>query len=118
MAVPTPAVPASTVAQVNATGQYVDVAITGGTMTNVSVNGVTVGAGAGNYSIPPGGFITMTYTVAPTWAWTNTPATSYSPGYSASNTLAEGAGYNPLTIGPYPAHATGGFTGWGAGVSN
>jgi NAD(P)-dependent dehydrogenase (short-subunit alcohol dehydrogenase family) len=118
MSVPTPSVPASTVAVPNQTGQYVNVAVTGGTMTNVSVNGVTVGAGAGNYSVPPGGVIAMTYTVAPTWAWTNPPATSYSPGYSASNLLAEGAGYNPDTILPYPGHATGGFPGLATGVSN
>lgn len=118
MSVPTPAVPASTVGVVNQTGQYVSVAITGGTMTNVSVNGVTVGAGAGNYALPPGGTITMTYTVAPTWAWTNPPATSYSPGYSASNGFAEGAGYNPDTLLPYAQHATGGFTGFATGVSN
>jgi hypothetical protein len=118
MSVTTPSVPASTVGVVNSTGQYVDVAITGGTMTNVSVNGVTVGAGAGNYSVPPGGTITMTYTVAPTWAWTNPIASSYTPGYSAYNTQAEGAGYNPVTVLPYPAHATGGLTGLAAGVSN
>lgn len=118
MTVATPAVPASTTPVVNATGQYVSVAITGGTMTNVSVNGVTVGAGAGNYSVPPGGTISMTYSVAPTWAWTNPLASSYSPGYSSYNTQAEGAGYNPDTLLPYAQHATGGFTGFATGVSN
>jgi hypothetical protein len=118
MSVPTPAVPASTVAQVNATGQYVVVTITGGTLTFVFVNGVQVGTTAGSYAVPPGGTISITYSVAPTWAWTNPPATSYSPGYSGYNTLAEGAGYNPLTLMPYAQHAEGGFTNLGTGVSN
>jgi len=51
--------------------------ITGGTMTNVSVNGVTAGAGAGNYALPPGGTIAMTYSVAPTWAWSDPIAEGY-----------------------------------------
>ena len=54
MAVATPAIPASTVPVVNNTGQWVNCAIVGGTMTNVSINGVTAGAGAGNYALPPG----------------------------------------------------------------
>jgi hypothetical protein len=118
MAVSTPAVPATTVPVLNATGQYVDVAVIGGTMTNVSVNGVTVGAGAGNYSVPPGGSIAMTFTVAPTWAWTAPIATSYTPGYSAYNTQAELAGYSPYTSLVYPVHAGSGQAGFGAGVSN
>jgi hypothetical protein len=119
MSVATPSIPASTVAVVNSTGQYVDVNIVGGTMTNVSVNGVTVGAGAGNYALPPGGSITMTYTVVPTsWAWTAPLATIYNPGYSTYNTGAEAAGYSPVTSLPYAAHALAGLTGWGVGVSN
>jgi hypothetical protein len=118
MTVATPAVPATTVPVVNATGQYVNVAVTGGTMTNVSVNGVTVGAGAGNYSVPPGGSIAMTFTVAPTWAWTNPLPTSYSPGYSAYNTQAELAGFNPYTLLPYAQHDGGGATKLMTGVSN
>lgn len=118
MAVTTPSVPASTVAVTNNTGQYVSVNIAGGTMTNVSVNGSTVGTGAGNYALAPGAYITMTYTVAPTWTWTAPLATSYNPGYSAENTGAEGAGYNPITAMPYAAHAVASFTGLGVGVSN
>jgi len=66
----TPAVPASTVAVQNTSLLTATVVISGGTMTNVSVNGVTVGAGAGTYTVPFGQSITMTYTVAPTWTWT------------------------------------------------
>lgn len=118
MAVTTPAVPASTVAVTNPTGQFVSVAIVGGTMTNVSVNGVTVGAGAGNYMVPPGGTITMTYTVAPTWTWNNYLDMSQTPGYYAMNTGAEAAGWNPYTALPYPQHATLGQPNLGSGVSN
>ncbi|HET9889646.1 MAG TPA: hypothetical protein VFQ42_04020 [Mycobacterium sp.] len=65
----TPSVPASTVPVTNTSSVPATVVISGGTMTNVSVNGVTVGTGAGTYTVPAGGTITMTYTVAPTWTW-------------------------------------------------
>lgn len=68
-AVSTPSVPSSAVAQVSTYNFPVLVTITGGTMTNVTVNGSTVGTGAGTYLLPASGSITMTYTVAPTWAW-------------------------------------------------
>jgi hypothetical protein len=64
-----PAVPASTVAVQNTNVVPVTVVITGGTMTAVVVNGVTVGTGAGTYVVPVAGTISMTYLVAPTWAW-------------------------------------------------
>jgi hypothetical protein len=119
MAVATPSIPASTVAVLNTTGQYVNVNIVGGTMTNVSVNGVTVGAGAGNYALPPGGSISMTYSVVPTsWTWTSAQPTSYTPGYSGNNPGAEGPGYNPLTAMPYAQHAVASFPNLGTGVSN
>lgn len=118
MAVPTPAVPATTVPVVNNTGQYVAVAVIGGTMTNVSINGATAGAGAGNYSLPPGGSIAMTYTVAPTWAWTDPMEESYTPAYSTENTGAELPGYSEATSEPYPSHAASGQSGFGLGVSN
>lgn len=119
MAVPTPAIPASTVPVVNNTGQYVNCAIVGGTMTNVSVNGVTVGTGAGNYSLPPGASLTMTYSVAPTsMTWTSAQPTAYNSGYSTENYQAEGAGYNPVSSMFYASHATGGFPGLATGVSN
>lgn len=68
-AVTTPGVPATTVPLVSTYNYTVRVTITGGTMTNVVVNGVSVGAGAGTYVLPAFGTITLTYTVAPTWAW-------------------------------------------------
>lgn len=68
--VTTPSVPASTTPITNTTGTNVQVVITGGTMTAVIINGVTVGAGAGTYTLPAGAVLSMTYSVAPTWAWT------------------------------------------------
>jgi hypothetical protein len=118
MAVSTPAVPASTTPVTNTTGQQVSVAITGGTMTNVSVNGSTVGAGAGNYQLPPGGTISMTYTVAPTWTWTDPEDMQESGGYAQENTGAEQGTYSPETEMPLNPHGVGGFTGFGTGVSN
>jgi hypothetical protein len=114
MAVTTPAVPASTVPVTNTTGQQVDVTITGGTMTNVSVNGSTVGAGAGSYALPPGGTISMTYTVAPTWAWTDPINLTGQPVYAAENTGA----VNQMTDEPEPAHGVGGEPGLGIAEDN
>lgn len=65
----TPAVPASTVAASNPSGIAVTVVITGGTVTNVAVNGVTAGTGDGTYTLPAGGTIAVTYSAAPTWMW-------------------------------------------------
>lgn len=69
-AVTQPAVPASTVAQQNVNQFPVQVVISAGTITAVVVNGVTVGSGAGTYTVPANGSISITYTVAPTWVWT------------------------------------------------
>lgn len=65
----TPAVPATTVPVTNNSSQAASVTISAGTITNVSVNGATVGAGAGTYVVPAGGTIAITYSVAPTWVW-------------------------------------------------
>ena len=68
-AVVTPAVAASTTNVLNNTGQNVWVTITGGTLTAVKVNNVTVGTAAGLYFLPNGANISITYSVAPTWTW-------------------------------------------------
>jgi hypothetical protein len=119
MAVATPAVPATTVAQPNQTGQYVDVAITGGTMSNVQVTNqagtpTSVGTGAGNYAVPPGCSIILTYSAAPTWAWTDPIDTGYVPVYSAPNLVL----VNEIGQLPYPAHSEAGQTGLGEAVQN
>lgn len=69
-----PAVPATGVAQQNVNQFPVQVVISanGATITNVSVNGVTVGTAAGTYTVPANGSISITYSVAtPTWVWSN-----------------------------------------------
>jgi hypothetical protein len=67
--VTSPGVPTSTTPLVSAYNFPVFVTIVGGTMTNVTVNGSTVGTGAGTYTVPALGTITLTYSVAPTWTW-------------------------------------------------
>lgn len=66
----TPAVPATTVAAQNTNAYPVQVVITGGTLTAVVVGGTTVGTAAGTYVVNPGSAISITYSAAPTWAWT------------------------------------------------
>lgn len=69
-----PAVPATGVAQQNVNSYPVTVVISanGATITNVSVNGITVGAAAGTYEVPAYGSISIAYSVAtPTWVWSN-----------------------------------------------
>ena len=81
-AVLTPTVPASTVVAQNLNPYVATVVISanGATITNVSVNGVTVGVLAGTYVVPVGGSISITYTVAtPTWVWSNPNATTTAP---------------------------------------
>lgn len=66
----TPGIPTSTTPVTNTSPLPASVVISGGTMTQVIVNGVQVGTGAGTYIVPSGQTISMTYTVAPTWTWT------------------------------------------------
>jgi hypothetical protein len=67
----TPSFPATTVPVTNTSPMPVSVVISGGTISNVSVNGVTAGTGDGTYVVPPGGTISVTFTsTAPTWTWT------------------------------------------------
>jgi hypothetical protein len=73
-----PAVPASGVAVQNTASQAYTVAIaTTGTITAVTVNGITVGASAGTYAVPAYGAIAVTWSGAsPTWTWTGTSSSS------------------------------------------
>lgn len=72
-------VPATTVAFQNPIGLNCQVAILTGTVSIVAVAPLVNGAAGtfttvaiaapANISVPPGGFIKMTYSVAPTWIW-------------------------------------------------
>lgn len=65
-----PAVPASTVAFRSPAWRDAAVTITGGTVTAIAVDGQTLGVTSGTVFVPTGRNITLTYSVAPTWAWT------------------------------------------------
>lgn len=65
----TPGFPASTTPVTNTNNWAVFVTITGGTLSSVKVNNVQVGTTAGTYVVASGQNISVTYTVAPTWAW-------------------------------------------------
>lgn len=69
-----PAVAASGTPVTNSTGGPVAVTLSGGTVTQVAVSGQVVLVGGTNVtgsvvSVPAGGTITLTYSVAPTWTW-------------------------------------------------
>jgi hypothetical protein len=65
-----PAVPATTVPAVNTTPFPMRVVITGGTVTSVKVDGVTVGAQtSGTFHVRPGSNIAWIGSAAPTWQW-------------------------------------------------
>lgn len=75
-----PSVPASTVAIQNPYGNTAQVTLSGGTVTFINVAPNTA-SGAGTFTqvgtttpaqvlVPPGGWIKVTYSVAPTWTWT------------------------------------------------
>lgn len=65
----TPAVPGSAAAIQNPYPFAVTVVISGGTATATTINGQLVGPGDGTYIVPAAGSISVTYSVAPTWAW-------------------------------------------------
>lgn len=70
-----PSVPASTVSVTNNYHGTVDVAVSGGTVTAVFVNGTQVASGTGvTVAVPAHGQISVTYSVAPTWTWTGSVA--------------------------------------------
>lgn len=79
-----PAVPASTVPAFNNNNQAVIVTVTGGTVTAIAVNGVTTGATSGAITVPAFGWITLTYSVAPTWTWAGTTGQAVADVYAGT----------------------------------
>lgn len=65
----TPTVPATTVAFKNPYGRPCFVAITGGTVTAIKIDTITMSGTSGNFYIGPCHSISITYTVAPSWTW-------------------------------------------------
>lgn len=65
-----PAIAASTVAVANNSGRTMWVEVTGGTVTVVKVDGVTIGTRiAGMFLVRDESTIAITYSAAPTWQW-------------------------------------------------
>lgn len=65
-----PAVPASATALTNPFWRHAQVHVSGGTVTAVAVDGVNQLSTSGAFDVPSGHSITLTYSVAPSWAWT------------------------------------------------
>jgi hypothetical protein len=121
----TPAVPASTVAAVNTTGQDITVVLGAGTVTHITVNGTDRGTTTpAQVMVPNGQSITLTYSVAPVWAWMNffnldlldSLGTAYATNSSIPATGV--SGYSPANALPYAQHAATGSGGFGTGISN
>ena len=121
----TPAMPASTVAVANNTGQDITVILSGGTVTHVTVNGTDrATASPANVMLPAGGSISLTYSAAPVWAWMNYPdligLDSLGTAYAQENVVAPTgvSGYSALNALPYATHAEAGMPGLAVGVAN
>jgi len=65
----TPAVPASGVARYNNYPVNVRVFVTGGTVTDIAISGISTGMTSGSFELYPGESMTITYSSAPTWKW-------------------------------------------------
>lgn len=121
----TPAVPSSTVAVANTTGQDITVVIASGTVTHVTVNGTDRATSSpANVMLPAGESITLTYSGAPVWAWMNflnlDMLDSLGTAYASGNSIAPSgvSGYSPANSLPYASHGATGSTGFGTGIAN
>lgn len=121
----TPAVPSSTVAVANTTGQDITVVISSGTVTHVTVNGTDRATSSpANVMLPAGESITLTYSGAPVWAWMNflnlDMLDSLGTAYASGNSVAPSgvSGYSPANSLPYAQHGATGSSGFGTGVAN
>ena len=128
----TPALPATTVQAVNTSGKNLSVVAFGGTTTFWYVNSVQVAtttpassAAPLALALPPGATISVTYSVAPVWAWMDyldmgVLANSNGSVYAGENSIAPTGvtGYNPLGSLAYAVHSGMSAAGFAAGVSN
>lgn len=69
--VTTPSFPTTTTPVTNTNSTGVLVNLTGGTVTGVSINGVSAGTADGLYFLPAGATIAITYTGSPAWTWSD-----------------------------------------------
>lgn len=121
----TPAVPASGTAIANPTGQDITVILASGTTTHITVNGTDRATTTPAFvMLPNGESISLTYSVAPVWAWMDyldlPNNDSLGTAYGSGNTIPPSgvAGYDALNSLPYAVHAEAGEPGLGFGVSN
>jgi len=121
----TPAVPSSTVAVANTTGRDISVVLGAGTVTHVTVNGTDRATSSpANVMLPAGESISLTYSVAPVWAWMDfldmAGYDSLGVAYAQPNLTAPTgvSGYDPVNALPYAAHAATGEPGFGVGIAN
>jgi hypothetical protein len=64
---------ATTVASLNPNPVAQSVTITGGTVTVIAVSGVVTGLTTGTFTVPAGGSVTVTYSVAPSFTVADIP---------------------------------------------
>ena len=64
-----PAIAATTVPVTNEAGNTMWVEVVGGTVTAVTIDGVSIGRVVGMFLVRPGSTIALTYSAAPTWKW-------------------------------------------------
>mgnify|MGYP001404285004 CR=1 FL=1 len=64
-----PSIPASGTPVTNNKGYPVRVFVTGGTVSNIAINGTNTGLTSGGFLLGPGDTITLTYSAAPSWTW-------------------------------------------------
>lgn len=64
-----PNVPPSGTAQSNAHTYPCRIAVSGGTVTNLAINGTATGLTSGSFILQPSETITLTYSSAPSWVW-------------------------------------------------
>lgn len=69
-AVTAPTVPASGTPLTNPFWRQAEVTVTGGTVTQIAVDGANRLVTSGTVTVPAGRTVTLTYSVAPTWSWT------------------------------------------------
>lgn len=79
---------ATGVASLNPNPVARSITISGGTVTQIAVSGTNTGQTSGTFTVPPGGSITVTYSVAPTF--TDADPVPTAGGYPFVNGVAAG----------------------------
>jgi hypothetical protein len=67
--VTSPSIPSSTTALVNPFNVDASVMVSGGTVSAIAIGGTSTGLTSGQFFIPAGQSITLTYSAAPSWTW-------------------------------------------------